>query len=218
MSSENATLPEPVSRAPQRQRGRNRVAALMAAAASLFVEKGYDATTMTAIAARAGASIGSLYLFFPTKAALAQAMGTALADDLSNRLDDLQDRTKGWTAAAVADALFEELAQFLDANPVYAVLLDLPGDEGWKMSVRARRRNQITALFAQAQPRLPKGQPERLAVIMPQLMRMVMVLGQDSVPPRDAIMHELRGMLRHHLKWPRIPRAQVVYNKDVNRE
>jgi AcrR family transcriptional regulator len=39
----------------------------MAAAAALFVEKGYDAATMTEIAARAGASIGSLDLFVPTK-------------------------------------------------------------------------------------------------------------------------------------------------------
>ena len=41
------------SRAPQRQRGKLRVASLTAAAAALFVEKGYDATTMTEIAARA---------------------------------------------------------------------------------------------------------------------------------------------------------------------
>jgi AcrR family transcriptional regulator len=36
------------------------VAALIAAASAVFLEKGYDAATMTEIAARAGASIGSL--------------------------------------------------------------------------------------------------------------------------------------------------------------
>ncbi len=202
MSSGNAIPPTPVSRAPQRQRGRDRVAALMAAASTLFVEKGYDATTMTAIAAQAGASIGSLYLFFPTKPALAHAMVTELAGRLSDHLDGLQEKTAGRSAAAIADALFDALTQFLAAHPVYTALIDLPGDDGWRQAVRVRRRNQIAALFAQAQPPLPPGQPERLAMIIPQLMRMVMVLGDASTPPRDAVMAELRAMLRHHLEQP----------------
>ena len=67
----------------------------MAAAAALFLEKGFDATTMTEIAARAGASIGSLYLFFPTKAVLAQSLLTGLAEALSVRLDALQASVHG---------------------------------------------------------------------------------------------------------------------------
>ena len=64
----------PAARTPQRKRGHERVASLLAAAAECFVDKGYDAATMTEIAARAGASIGSLYQFFPTKESLALAM------------------------------------------------------------------------------------------------------------------------------------------------
>ena len=48
------------ARAPQRERGKRRVAALREAAVTLFAEKGYDAVTMTEVAARAGAPIGSL--------------------------------------------------------------------------------------------------------------------------------------------------------------
>jgi AcrR family transcriptional regulator len=200
MSSEIATPPVLTRRAPQRQRGRDRVAGLMAAAAALFVEKGYVATTMTEIAARAGASIGSLYLFFPTKAALAQSMATALADALSAQLDALRCRVEGWHGAVIADALFEELSQFLAEHPVYAVLVDLPGDDGWKQAVRVLRRAQIADLFAHACPLLPPGQAERLAIIVPQLMRIPMTVGQDGAPSRDAIVSELRDMLRHHLK------------------
>lgn len=209
MSSENASqttaavrasqprAPQP--RAPQRQRGHARVASLVAAASALFVEKGYDATTMTEIAARAGASIGSLYLFFPTKLALAQALLTALADELSARLDTLRERTKGWRAAAIADALFDELALFLAAHPVYGVLIDLPGDDAWKRSVRQRRRDQIAALFAGARPALPKAQPPRLAVIVPQLIRVVMTLSGEPEAARAAVLEEMRAMLTHHL-------------------
>lgn len=190
-------------RMPQRQRGRDRVAALLAAAATLFVEKGYEATTMTEIAARAGASIGSLYLFFPTKPALAQTMLTDLAEALSGRLDALQGRVEGWTPAAIGDALFGELSLFLADHPVYAVLIDLRGDDAWKHATRARRRSQIAALFTLAAPRLPRGQPERLATIVPELMRISMVLsGQPTLPMRDSVLDELRAMLRHHLEWP----------------
>jgi len=52
--------------APKRQRGRERVAAILDAAAQLFIEQG-QAVTMTEIAARSGTAIGSLYRFFPTR-------------------------------------------------------------------------------------------------------------------------------------------------------
>jgi AcrR family transcriptional regulator len=189
-----------VSRLPQRQRGRDRVAGLLAAAASLFVEKGYDATTMTEIASRAGAAIGSLYLFFPTKQALAQAMLAGLAEELSARLDALQGRAAGWPAADIADAVFAELAEFLIEHPVYGAMIDLPGDDGWRLAVRARRREQIAAMFAQATPRLPEGQSDRLAVIVPPLIRIAAALSGEQPAQRDAVLQELRAMLRNHLK------------------
>jgi len=186
---------------PQRERGRARVASLMAAAAALFVEKGYDATTMTEIASRAGAAIGSLYLFFPVKQTLAQAIMADLASRLSARLEALQDRVRARHAAEIADALFDELAQFLAENPVYAVLLDLPGDEDWRSAIRLQRRGQIAQLFNQASPALAPAQAERLALIVPQLMRTAMVVSGQSPALREGLFDELRSMLRHHLAW-----------------
>src|SRR5260370_41412174 len=63
------------ARAPKRARGKQRVAELLQAAAEVFAEKGYEAATMTEIAARARAPIGSLYQFFPVKDALADWLG-----------------------------------------------------------------------------------------------------------------------------------------------
>jgi AcrR family transcriptional regulator len=197
-----ASQPSLNVRSPQRRPGRERVARLMAAAASVFLEKGFEAATMTEIAARAGASIGSLYLFFPTKQALAQAMLTELADTLSARFDRLHERVTGQSAALIADALFGELSHFLSEHPVYAALLDLPGDDGWRQVLRARRRIQIAALFAQACPALPTGQAERLALIVPQLMRITLLLGGETRKLRQAVLEELRAMLHHHLAWP----------------
>jgi AcrR family transcriptional regulator len=61
-------------RQPKQQRGKERVEKILDAAAALFDELGYAATTTHLIAARAGTAIGSLYQFFPDKAAIFNAM------------------------------------------------------------------------------------------------------------------------------------------------
>jgi AcrR family transcriptional regulator len=67
MDSQKSTPNTGEAKAPSRARGHARVASLLEAAGAEFALKGYEATTMTAIAARAKSSIGSLYQFFPTK-------------------------------------------------------------------------------------------------------------------------------------------------------
>src|ERR1700722_12893791 len=76
-------------REPSRRRGELRVAALLDAAAATFSEKGYEAATMTGIALRAGASIGSLYQFFPSKETLAGALVTRYGERLESSLAGL---------------------------------------------------------------------------------------------------------------------------------
>ncbi len=203
MSSQKASLRSDVvkARVPQRTRGRIRVAALMAAGTELFVEKGFAATTMTEIAARAGAAIGTLYLFFPTKEALAQSILADSADDLSAALEALGERCAGLPPATIADALFDVLGGFLQRRPAYSVLLELPGDESWRRGMRRRRREQIAALFSRAAPALSEARAERLAAIVPQLMRIPLALtGERHL--RDGILEELRLMLHRHLEVP----------------
>jgi AcrR family transcriptional regulator len=86
-------------RAPRRARGQLRVEALLAAAAEVFALKGFDAATMTEIAAQSESSIGSLYQFFRTKEAVADALVSEQVDGLWQRLDSLGER-----AAALATA------------------------------------------------------------------------------------------------------------------
>ncbi|MBD1869485.1 TetR/AcrR family transcriptional regulator [Oculatella sp. FACHB-28] len=61
-------------RQPKQQRGKERVEKILDAAAAVFDEVGYEAATTHMIAARAGTAIGSLYQFFPDKAAIFKAM------------------------------------------------------------------------------------------------------------------------------------------------
>jgi AcrR family transcriptional regulator len=59
---------------PRRRRKEARPQELTAAALSLFVEKGFAATRLDEVAARAGVSKGTLYLYFDSKEALFKAV------------------------------------------------------------------------------------------------------------------------------------------------
>lgn len=67
-------LSRELRRQPKQQRGKERVEKILDAAAAVFDELGYEAATTHLIAARAGTAIGSLYQFFPDKAAIFNAM------------------------------------------------------------------------------------------------------------------------------------------------
>jgi AcrR family transcriptional regulator len=59
---------------PRQRRKEARPQELLDAALSLFVEKGYAATRSEEVAARAGVSKGTLYLYYPSKEELFKAM------------------------------------------------------------------------------------------------------------------------------------------------
>lgn len=62
-------------RAPRwRRRKDARPAEIVSAALSIFAERGYAAATLDEVAARAGVSKGTLYVYFPNKDALFRAM------------------------------------------------------------------------------------------------------------------------------------------------
>jgi TetR/AcrR family transcriptional regulator len=68
--------PETPTCAPPRRARRKqaRPGELLDAALSLFVEKGFAATRVEEVAARAGVSKGTLFLYFPSKQALFKAV------------------------------------------------------------------------------------------------------------------------------------------------
>jgi AcrR family transcriptional regulator len=75
--SHSSSLPvrnSQLRRQPKQQRGKERVDKILDAAAVVFDQVGYEAATTHMIAAQARTAIGSLYQFFPDKAAIFNAM------------------------------------------------------------------------------------------------------------------------------------------------
>lgn len=90
------------------RRGETSRAAILGAALDLFGERGYDATTMRAIAERAGASLGSSYHYFPSKEHLVlefyrhtHELHLAAIAPLLGREKDLAARLRGTVRAVV---------------------------------------------------------------------------------------------------------------------
>src|ERR1700734_1080626 len=94
---------------PKRQRGKQRVAELPAAGAAVFAEKGFAAATMTEIAARAGAPIGSLYQFFPSKEVLADTLVRNYVALLATDMEALEARARDMDTHDLVEGLFSVL-------------------------------------------------------------------------------------------------------------
>jgi len=193
-----------VVRMPQRQRGRERVAALLKAGEEIFAEKGFDAATMTEIAARAKASIGSLYQFFPTKELLADALQTANGEALAEMLEALGRASNRLTPTELVERLFQDLSAFLIAHPSFMLLADRPAaDKAQKTVRRNRMRNQIATLLSQTNPPLSRTRADVMAVIVLHLMRVAAaVSGETDLPVRDAVLRDLRAMLVRQVNEP----------------
>jgi len=189
-------------KAPQRRRGKERVAALLAAAVEVFAEKGFEAATMTEIAAKAGASIGSLYQFFPTKDVLAAALHEANGEALSQMLEGLARETAGHDPVDVADRLFADLKSFLADHPAFVVLLDRRDpDHAAKEARRTKLRGQLAVLLQQTRPPLAPARAEAMAVIILHVMKAAMTItSENDLVNGPAALDELRAMLKGHLE------------------
>jgi AcrR family transcriptional regulator len=122
----------------RRERGERRIAAILAAAARLFAERGFDGTSMAGIAQASETAIGSLYQFFASKEAIVDALAeyfiaawrehkAAFADDDGRPMRERIDR------ALDARLAFHEkhraLQTFLEADPARAASVRAVQDE-----------------------------------------------------------------------------------------
>jgi len=190
----STALPE--AKEPKRERGKQRVADLLDAGAALFVEKGYDATTMTEIAARAGAAIGSLYQFFPSKESIADALVTRYTERATKALERLMERAPAASSAGLADMLIDLMLELRADRDVTAALSQAVADVvERRRPTRHAFRGRIAAILRIANPGVDEDAAAAAATMIAMVMKSVPVLADQEAEAAAPLLPQARIML-----------------------
>lgn len=96
---------------PVQARSTARVNALLDAASETIHDVGYELLTMAMVAERAGASIGTVYRYFPDRVAVLQALAARNRDRVIYALETRLQRDKPASAAAEIDCVVDTLVE-----------------------------------------------------------------------------------------------------------
>jgi AcrR family transcriptional regulator len=191
----------PIAKAPKRARGVQRVAELLDAGAGLFAETGYDATTMTQIAQRAGASIGSLYQFFPSKEVLAEALFGRYVERVASLLEDLVKRAPGLSPVRLANKLVDLMLDVrLDRDAAAALSSSIAGIAERRKPLRGAIRCQIAAILRAANPRLGEKAAAQAAALIAHVLKIVPTLAKEQEEGGQALVAQARMMLAAYIE------------------
>ena len=180
---------------PKRQRGRDRVDAILAAATVLFAEKDYEAVTMTEIAAQSSTAIGSLYRFFPTKDVLVAGLLERYGATLSLSLAEIVARAPDLSADAMAEALVAMGDSLRPQRTVTLKLIDVPDDS-------MVRRQQMRDTFQDALARIltrfagtPYRADDGAVLLMLGLMKSIWSFEAETDQQREGFRLHARRMI-----------------------
>jgi AcrR family transcriptional regulator len=177
-------------RVPQQIRSQRRVEKILRAATDVFAEVGFEHATTNAIAEHADVSIGSLYQFFPNKAAILSALNdrclTELRDVLGSAFDGaLASGSETLSVNDLIDRIVDALAEFqCRIGPLMGVLTSFRSSEFSRTedSLNFEVGRRVEWLLARHFPHVPL---ERCAVIA-----CVVVSATDAVFCRVAVSDE----------------------------
>jgi AcrR family transcriptional regulator len=178
-----------VRRAPQQDRSTRRVTAFLGAAEALFAELGFEAATMTAIAERAGSSIGALYSYFPDKKAIALALLDTYTGQIKEHWRPLLDEIAAHSARDFSGRFIDGFLDFVAEHPAYLQLQAAP--------IRLRRSTAAKRAFR--------------AALVEALRRRVPALGQQPAELRVGVMLKIvQGMVQMYNDGDASERATVI--------
>jgi AcrR family transcriptional regulator len=193
MSSEAGII---TARAPKQQRGKQRVAELLRAATTVFAEKGYEAATMTEIAACANAPIGSLYQFFPEKEALADTLVQNYAALLGADLTALEVVASRINTRKLVTGLFGLLRAHPRERAAALPIVEARMDASTRRTTfRLMLRRHVAAILLVHAPKLPEKAAREMGVVVVQLMKAASALGDEQdFPGRKTGLRELQAL------------------------
>jgi AcrR family transcriptional regulator len=167
---------------PQQERATLRLANFLDAAAELFAEVGYEATTMTAIAERSGSGIGTLYHYFPDKQSMAFALLNQYAQEIEAYWKPLMEQAKILPHTAFAEEFLERITEFLRERPAYLKLLAAPIRFSRDPAARRALRVAIANAFRAKDPSLTNEKAMVAANITLQMVKGMKTLYVEAGP------------------------------------
>jgi AcrR family transcriptional regulator len=158
-------------RIPQQERAEKRMQDMLAAAGAVIAERGLEAATMTEIAARAGASIGAVYQYFPNKDALAIALRTEYGALMDERWSALAEHARAASTADLAARLIDLMTGFIGDHPAYLALSAASTPTNRSDDDRGRLRQRFAELFAHRREDLAPADALRIAEVLLQIVK-----------------------------------------------
>lgn len=142
---------------------------------------------MTAVAERAGSSIGALYSYFPDKRSLALALLEMYAGKIEEHWKPLFDQVAGLSAEEFAERFMDRFLDFITAHPGYLQLQAAPIRlRRGAAAKRAFRATLIEALRRRA-PSLTVESAQLRAGVMLQIVRGMMQVYAEAIPADKAL-------------------------------
>jgi AcrR family transcriptional regulator len=188
------------AREPKRERGKLRVAALLDAGAAVFAEKGYDAATMTEIAARANTAIGSLYQFFPSKEALADAFLSRYSERITNGFQEVAARAATLSPPALADTLVQLfLDNSLDRRAAIALADARSIAAERRALLRQAIREQIAAILLAVDSHLSKAKAVAMGTVILHILKALPALSQEEAEGGTGLVAEAREAIKLYI-------------------
>lgn len=164
MSTVDMNKPSPRN-VPQQSRSQQRVDLILNTAADLFAEVGYETATTTAIAERAGISIGSLYRYFSDKSTILDALAARYCKEQGELFERVFTSDVVYLPLAVLlDRLVDPFLEMHSACPVYThILLGTDGSADINIAFASQEIEQeavkrLTGIFQQWAPYLDREQ------------------------------------------------------------
>jgi AcrR family transcriptional regulator len=185
---------------PQQQRSSQRVSEYLEIAANLFAEAGYEAATMTAIAERAGSSIGGLYRYFPDKQAIAVALRKRYADDLDALWTSVLEELKQLSIADFAEGLMDWMVEFVSERPGFFALLGVPIHYRRDTATRHHLRAQFSKAFRAKNTSLSQEEALLAANVAIQMIKgMLAVCAEVEPRRRPPVIREFKRAMANYL-------------------
>ncbi len=190
----------PASHEPKRERGRQRVEAIVLGAAEVFAERGFGAATMTEIAARSNTAIGSLYRFFPTKDSIGEILMARHLERCELGLAAITKRAGRLSPAELADELVDLMLALREHRAAGIALAEARGILAKAHKhVITTMRVEIAKMLRAVAGTLSQARAEAIATVIQHILQIIGAVDEEHTAEADQVLAEMRELCRLYI-------------------